>query len=498
MSNIRRQSIISSLVIYFGFGIGLLNIYLFTKQGLFLNTQFGLYNAFIAIATLMMTFASLGMPTYIYKFFPYYKSHLPEKKNDMMSIVMIMGLIGFLLVITAGIVFKQVVIKKYSTNAPEIVTYYQWIFPLGFGLLIFTLLEAYAWQFHRSIFTNFLKEVAWRLFTTVIIALFAFGWINFDQFIRIFSFSYPAIAAILLVYLFYSGQLHFVKPLSRVSKRFSKSIFRLCAFVYGGLIIFNLSLVFDSLVIGSVLDLDRLAIYSVGQSIAAIIQAPQRGIVAASMAHLSSAWREKNLPLIQKIYQRSSINQLIFAGGLYALIVLNFTDAVVTFHLKDAYLDAYYVVILLGLTKVVDMGTGVNSQIIATSTYWRFEFLSGVALLCLVLPLTYILTKEYGIVGTAIAQLVSITVYNIIRIIFLWRKFRLYPFSRHTLLAVLLAGGAYAASHYAFLNLHSWTGLFARSIVFILLYGLGTIYLRLSPDIQPVLATLKKRMGLKS
>jgi O-antigen/teichoic acid export membrane protein len=70
MSNIRRQSIISSIVIYIGFAIGLLNIYLFTKQGLFTDPQFGLYNAFIAIATTMMAFANLAMPSYIYKFFP--------------------------------------------------------------------------------------------------------------------------------------------------------------------------------------------------------------------------------------------------------------------------------------------------------------------------------------------------------------------------------------------------------------------------------------------
>ena len=56
MSTIRRQSIVSSLVIYIGFAVGLLNIYLFTKQGIFTDTQFGLYNAFIAIATMMMAF----------------------------------------------------------------------------------------------------------------------------------------------------------------------------------------------------------------------------------------------------------------------------------------------------------------------------------------------------------------------------------------------------------------------------------------------------------
>ena len=101
MGNIRRQSIISSVVIYIGFAIGILNIYLFTRQGLspddhFTDAQFGLYNAFIAIATTMMAFANLAMPSYIYKFFPYYKDHLPPKKNDLITWALVVSSIGYL------------------------------------------------------------------------------------------------------------------------------------------------------------------------------------------------------------------------------------------------------------------------------------------------------------------------------------------------------------------------------------------------------------------
>ena len=62
MSGIRRQSLISSAVIYAGFAVGLLNVYLFTKEGIFQKEQFGLYNAFIAVALMMMAFSGLGMP----------------------------------------------------------------------------------------------------------------------------------------------------------------------------------------------------------------------------------------------------------------------------------------------------------------------------------------------------------------------------------------------------------------------------------------------------
>jgi len=113
------------------------------------------------------------------------------------------------------------------------------------------------------------------------------------------------------------------------------------------------------------------------------------------------------------------------------------------------------------------------------------------------LPLSYLFTKEYGIVGTAVAQLISISVYNLVRIVFLWKKFRLFPFSIHTPQTLLLAGVSYAACYFVFINIHGWAGLFLRSIVFILLYAAGAIYMKLSPDIQPVLQTIKRRLGIK-
>ncbi|MBK7097766.1 MAG: hypothetical protein IPH58_04715 [Sphingobacteriales bacterium] len=79
-SNIRRHSIISSIIIYFGFTIGLINTYFFAKEGLFTKEEYGLYGLFIAVASVMASFANLAMPSFIYKFYPYYNDNLPVKK----------------------------------------------------------------------------------------------------------------------------------------------------------------------------------------------------------------------------------------------------------------------------------------------------------------------------------------------------------------------------------------------------------------------------------
>lgn len=488
------------MVIYIGFAVGLLNTYFFTKQGTFTEAEYGLTTIFIAIATMMSAFATMAMPSYIFKFHPYYNDNLPTRKNDMITWALLVSLAGFVLVMIAGWSLKHLVIKKFGTNTPQLVAYYYWIFPMGFGLTIYTILEAYAWSLHKSVLTNYFREVQWRLFTTVLIVLFVSGIIkDYDLFIKVFAFSYPSIALTLLVYLVITKKIHFTFSVSKVSRRFFKKIVALCIFVYGGTLIFTLSQVFDTIVIASLLPEGsaKAGIFGLATIVTSIIQAPQRGIISASIPHLSKAWKDKNSELLQKIYQRSSINLLIFACAIFLLIWLNFEDGIITFGIKLSYLDAAWIFFILGITKIIDMGTGVNAQIIGTSSYWKFELVSGVILLCFMLPLSYILTKQYGIIGPSVATLISVTIYNIIRIVFLWKKFRLFPLTIHSLYTVLLAAACYAVCYFAFREMHGFAGMFVRSISFICLYAAGVISMKLSPDIQPVLQTIKNRIRIK-
>ena len=499
MSTIRRQTIISSVVIYVGFAIGLLNIYFFTKEGLFTTADYGLISIFMPVATLMMAFASMAMPSYVSKFYPYYNDNLPPGKNDMITWALLVSIVGFILVMIAGWFFKDLVIRKYSQNAPQLVLYYYWIFPMGLGLTIYSILEVYTWNIGKPVLANLSREVLWRVLITLLIVLFITRTIkDFDLFIKLYAFTYPAIALLLFGYLLFTKRIHFTFWVSKVTRRFLRKILTLCAFVYSGVLIFTVSQVFDSIVIASVLTdgIDKAGIFGIAQIMTSIIQAPQRSIISVAIPHLSKAWKDKNMALLQKIYQRSSINLLIFSCAIFLLIALNYKEAVQTFGLKDAYLQGFSAFILLGLTRVIDMGTGVNTQIIGTSTSWRFELISGAILLTLMLPLTYILAKKFDIMGPALANLISITIYNIVRIVFLWKKFRLFPFTIQSAYTILLAAACYTICYYVFINVHGFIGLVIRSVAFILLYGGTLIYFRLSPDIIPVIDTIKKRLGL--
>lgn len=500
MSNIRRQSIISSVIVYFGFSLGFLNTYLFAREGGFTKEEYGLTGLFIAIANIMYSLAGLGMNAYIYKFYPYYKDNLKPRENDMMTWAFVTSFTGFILVTTGGWIFKDLVIQKYGTNSPQLVKYYYFLFPFGFGLTMYSLLEAFAWQLHKSVLTNYLREVQFRLFTTVLIVLSFIGVIkDFDLFIKIYSFTYILVALILGIYLVSIGKLHFSFSVSRVTRKFAGKIRALVLFIWSGTLVLTISNMFDSLVIAAVLKdgLAFAAIYTLAQNIASLIQAPQRGIISSSVAALSRAWKDKDMKKINRIYHSSSINQIIFSVGMFILIWMNFADGIDTFHLQKDYIQAKQVFLFIGLMRIIDMGTGVNAQIIVTSNFWRFEFISGIILLALTLPLNYAFTKTMGVIGPAVANLIAMAIYNAIRYSFLIRKFNMQPFTVRSVYPLVLGLGGYLVCYFLFDQYSGFGWIVLRSVVFVTIYVTGIVMLNVSPDIIPVWHTIAKKLRLR-
>jgi O-antigen/teichoic acid export membrane protein len=496
MSVIRRQAIISSLLIYIGFLFGALNTYLFTKEGIFTPEQYGLTRAFIVIGQFFYGFAGFGLASVMYKFYPYYKDNLPPQKNDLLTLVLLFSFVGFLLTTAGGLLFESVMVKKFIAKSPLILKYYYWIFPFTFFLLFFSLVEAYAWSIGRTIIPNFFREAGFRISTTILIVVFISTGKNFDLFIKLFSLLYAISFAGVLLYLIRLKEFHIVTQISRVTRKFKKKMLALMAYVYGGSLVSIGAQSVDFFAIASFRGLNNAAVFDFSSYLANVIQVPQRSLISVSVSVLSRAWKEKDLTTIDRIYKRSSLNLLLVSIFLFSLIWLNYDNAIKALNLNAIYEQGKWVVFLLAMKNIVDMGTGVNSQIIGTSTSWRFEFFSGIILLILAVPLNIILVKQYGIIGSAWSNFIAFFIYNLVRIIFLKTKYNLQPFTRQTAWVLLHGAGCFLVIYFLFSNWDGWIGMLARSSMFVLLYGATAVLFRLSPDVMPVLATVRKRLRI--
>lgn len=482
---IRKQAIISSILVYIGFFIGAINTYFFVKNGSFTLAEYGLTRIFFDVAQNFYAFGCLGVIPVIYKFYPYYNDNLEKRQNDLLTWGLVTASVGFIALLILGYVFEPVLVRKFSARSLLFVEYFYWVFPFAFGLLFFSILEAYSWALKKTILSNFLKETGLRLLTLVIILLFYFEVIQFPLFVKLFSCLYLIIFLVLLIYLLKIGQLHLSFRISRVTRKFWKKMVAMQSLVFGGVVIQSIGLTIDTLIIASRIGLPSAGIFNLAQYVANLVQVPQRSIQSISVGVISQHWKEKNYGEINRIYKRSSINLLILALFIYGGITLNIHDMFSLLPIQEEYAAGIVVMIVLGVARIIDAGTGVNGVIIATSTFWRFDFLSGVIMLAIRIPITYYFIVEYGIIGSAYAEIFAYTVYNFIRYEFLRRKFNMQPFDRNTLYVIGLATVAFAAAWAVGVIVEPVILRVAvQSLIFSVIFLGGVFRLELSPDVM--------------
>ncbi|NJL77581.1 MAG: hypothetical protein HC892_23660, partial [Saprospiraceae bacterium] len=81
------------------------------------------------------------------------------------------------------------------------------------------------------------------------------------------------------------------------------------------------------------------------------------------------------------------------------------------------------------------LATSLNSQIIVYSKYFRFNLVILIFLAIANVWGNYLFIKvlDFGTVGAAIATCISILIYNLLKLLFIWIKFKMLPFTHATI-----------------------------------------------------------------
>ncbi|WP_298709792.1 polysaccharide biosynthesis C-terminal domain-containing protein [Chitinophaga sp.] len=481
MGIIRSQSIRSVIITYGGFAIGALNTYLFMS---FVPAEiYGLTRLMASTAMVFYSIASMGTATLLNKFFPYYRDHLAPHKRDLFGIVLTTSLIGFLLVTLGTIVFHDVVVQKYSANSQIFVEYFYLLYPFTFFLMLFTLFENFSYNHFKTIFPIFLKEVGIRVITTLMILLLVLHVFTDIQFIWLYAFIYAAVFIALVLYLQRSGALHFSFRISHVTRKLSDKMISFNLLIFGGSVFGVLAQNIDALVVGSTQGLAATGVLESSTYVSNAIGVPQRSLIAIAIPILAKAWKDKDYTAIQSMYRRSSLTLLIFATFLFMMVWLNLDSAFEILHIPELYLEGRYIILFLGLSKVLDLGTGVNEQIIGTSNMWRFQFYSTLVLLVASIPMNIWLIKLLGITGSGVAALITAVIYNSLRYIFLYYRFNMQPFSLKTLYVVLLAVAGWYVCQFLITMENPWLRGILRTSIFCAIYLVPIIYFKWSQDV---------------
>jgi O-antigen/teichoic acid export membrane protein len=442
MGIIQKQGVKSSFFIMMGFVIGAVNLLILFPLFFSKNDQ-GLIRAMIDIGATFSLFCTLGTLPVIYKFFPFYNHYLGPKKSELPFITLIINLIGFSLLLFIGWEQKDFIIRKLG-KSPSLAYYFNYLYPYSFFLLLFYWLEAFAWGLRKGVYSNFLRETLIRILTTVLILAFGFKFIDLVGFLTLFSLLYAVPAILLLINLIQSNAFSFKNfKISSVTRRLKGKMISFALFVFAGQFFNLLARTNDTFLIVGLRSLSDAGIFAIATYVSAILEIPQRSLNSISIPILANAWKNKDFDNIKNIYHKSVSNLLAIGLLLFGLIWLNIDNLVAFLNfISNKYGGGYdelpKLIFILGIAKLIDLATGVNSQIIGTSNYWKFDFYTNLFYIIVSIPLNWFLIKNFNLEGLAYSNLIALTLYNTVRFVFIYKKFKLQPYTyKHGLFLIL-------------------------------------------------------------
>jgi len=486
MGIVIRQSAKSVFLTYVGIGFGILNtLWLFPR--ILSEEQIGLVRTLINVAVLFSTFAALGAGNIPTKFFPYFKD-IKKNHNGFLFFQLAVGAAGFLLFVILYLNLDFLFAAMFRKNSPVLLKYFYQIIPFTLILIFIAIFESYNVIQQNSIIPTFTREVLARVLLSIgLIALF-FIRFDFDWFITLLIGSYGLMLLVLIFYT-HSQKYLFVKPNAGVVKsNLFKSIL-----IYEGLILMgNASGVIinnvDSLMLSAYSGLKFTGIYTIAFFIATFIDIPKKSLSQVLVPLVSEASKENNVNKLEELYKKSSSTQLVIGGILFLLIWFNIDNIFKLIPHGDIYAQGKWVVFFIGIGKMFDMTLGINQEIVGTSKYYKIDLALYPLYGILAVGANIILIPKLGLVGAALATLLSVVIINSVRFFFLLFTLKIQPFTAGTVKTLLIFCLVFVANILLpHIQNHFVMDVAVRSSILTLVYVALLLVLNVSEDITMVI-----------
>lgn len=480
MGKIVKQGILSTLFSYIGVVIGYINLLWLFPYALS-PEQIGTFKTIQDMALLLVPFAQLGLGHGVTRFYPRVKAN----QNAFFSLALVLSFVGFALIAGAFLLFRNQIIASYAINSPEIINFLGIVLFVAFFAVTSSILDAFARSFIKIAVPTFYREVFLRLLTTLLISGYLFDWISFDQMMWGMAGIYLLTLLGMISYMAYLGILKMDFRFNIFSSKFRKEFISYSLITLLGTAGSILIMKIDSLMVSSMIGLDANAIYTIGFSIAVVIEMPRRAISQVVMPIIAEKFAENKLADINDLYKNVGTNQLLLCLFIFLAIWTNIDNLYYFVPNKAIYETGKWVVLLIGLGKLSDVIFSVNGEIIVFSRFYLFNITSTLLMSIMVVILNLLLIPVWGIEGAAFSSLLSMFFYNLIKYLYVKRRLHFDPFSWDIAKIVFLGGVVFGVIHFL---LPTFDGvildIIAKLAALSMTYLLGIRLMKIAPQSQ--------------
>ena len=484
MGIVQSQSIKNTIITFLGFGIGAVNA-LFLYTNFLGKLHYGIVATVLSGANIMMPLMAFGAQNTLIRFFSSYKNQ--KERDEFLTFILFLPLA---LIIPLGLgfyFFYDSISQSWIEENPTLKPFF-WLIPvIGLFMAYFEVFYAWAKVHMKSVTGNFISEVLVRLIVMVLLVSVHFGWIAKDTFVYCTALAYFAQLVAMKLY-----ALSIKMPVFRfVIPQNIMEIVQYSSFIIvsGGVAVMLID--FDKVIIARYLPVSENALYSVAIFISTVIAVPSRAMTQIIAPITARLMMENKHDELNELYKKSAINLQVIGGFIMILIFVNIKEMYQL--IPQEYSGGILVVFLIGLCKFYDVLLGNNNSIIVNTKHYRTVLLFGVFTVVLMIVLNMIFIPLYGIEGSAFATLITVIIYNTIKLLYVVKKMDLYPFTNKTLESLGILAVCFVLFYFWDFPFHAIINIGLKSILVGALYVYLNYKLKISEDINSIITdNLKK------
>lgn len=486
MGIVQNQSIKNTIITFFGFGIGAINaLFLYTH---FLEKEhYGIVTTVLSFANIMMPILAFGAQNTLIRFFSHYQTE--KEKEEFLTFMLFFPL---LLMVPVGVlfyIFYQPISNVWIQENPSLEPFF-WIIPVvGLCMAYFEIFYAWVKVHMQSVIGNFISEVSVRLLVMALLVCVHFDLISKSTFI------YSLVAAYLFQLLAMCWYAFSIKmPVFRfVIPHNLKDLIEYSFFIIvsGGVAVMLID--FDKVMIAHYMHVSNNSLYAVAIFISTVIAVPSRAMTQIVAPITAKFMVENKMDELNDLYKKSAINLQIIGGLIMMLIFLNIKEL---YYFIPDYKSGISVVFMIGLSKFYDVLLGNNNSIIVNTKYYKTVLIFGIFTVVLMIVLNMIFIPLYGIEGAAFATLLTIIIYNTIKLFYVIVKMNLNPFTIKTVQSFGILMACFLLFYFWDFDFHPIINILLKSVLISIFYIFCNYKLAISPDFSRVTLSILKRFKL--
>lgn len=480
MGIIVNQSFKGSLYSYIGTAMGFLNVGLLMPI-VFSSNQIGLTNLLISISLIIGQLGTFGFLNATIRLFPFFRNK-EKGHHGFPRMMMKVGLVGFIFTIGLFFILKNYLISANAEKSLLFVENIYYLLPLLFVTIFYLLLDNYCVVLFNASIGVFLKEFLFRILNLIGIGLFWLKIIDFDGFLLFYFIAYSIPTLGLMAYLIIKGELNLKREKTFVDKKMrheliSVSVYGLLA-GFSGIAVMNI----DRYMVNHYVGLSGTGIYSTMFYFGTIIMLAGRSLKRIAAPVIAEAFKKEQPELVNDVYKRSTLTQLIISLFLFLLVWCNLDSA---FALIPAEFEAgRWVVFYIGISQIIIMAGGVSHEIIQYSKEYKTYTWMMAFFIVLVVASNVIMIPIFGLIGAAIASAISYAIFGFIRFEFIRQRFGMQPYKINHLICLILSLAVLGISMLIPRLDNFIIDLILRSTLISAIFIIPLYFLKISPDIN--------------